>query len=119
MAAEKRKIKPINFTSDTFKGMLSDMSKQMNELLRNMEKHGSNDGVMTVKIPVHTEDKELDDGKEHTVPTFKHKIKTTFPITSESEGAMEGDYVLNRGQDGQYKLELLTEQLDMLEEAVE
>lgn len=32
---------------------------------------------------------------------------------------MEGDYVLNRGQDGQYQLELLTEQLDMLEEAVE
>jgi len=41
MAAEKRKIKPINFTSDTFKGMLSDMSKQMNELLRNMKSTGA------------------------------------------------------------------------------
>lgn len=113
------KIKPINFTSDTFKAVLADMTKQMNGLLRNMERHDSEVGVMNVKIQVLLEDKELDDGKKHTVPTFKHKIKTTFPISSESEGKLEGDYVLNKAKDGEYQLELLTEQLDMLEEQVE
>lgn len=113
------RIKPINFTSDTFSTMLHHMTGEMNALLRNMEKHDSHDGVFTLKITVNTEDKELDDGKEHTVPTFKHKIKTTFPITSEREGVFEGDYVLNQNKDGQYQLELLTEQLDMLEEQVE
>ena len=85
-------------------------------LLKNMEDMGSDSGTLTMTITVTLEDKELDDGDEHTVPEFKHKIKSGFQVQHDCEGEMEGDYVLEKGKDGNYQLSLLTEQLDMLEE---
>ena len=119
MAAEKKNVKPIDFESNTFKQMKDDMMSELNVLLREMERHGSEDGVMTVKIVVHTEEKQLDDGKPHVVPSFKHKIKTGFNVQHEKEGELAGDYVLKRNDKNLYQLELLTEQLDMMEEEVE
>lgn len=115
----KGKVKPIDFESETFGYMLRDMSESMNTLLRKMESMGSDDGKFTLTINIHLEDKELDDGDEHTVPEFKHKIKSGFNVTDETDGQLDGDYVLGKDEDGNYQLELLTEQLDMLEEAEE
>lgn len=114
--AKVAKIKPVDFESDTFKEMKNDMMGELNQLLRQMERHGSEDGVMTVKIVVTTEEKELDDGLKHTVPTFAHRIKTGFTVSQTKEGKLAVDYVLKRNPQGMYQLELLTEQLDMLEE---
>ena len=113
------KVKPIDFDSETFKQMKNDMTGELNQLLRQMERHGSEDGVMTVKIIVKTEEKELDDGNKHTVPSFEHKIKTGFTVSQTKEGKLAGDYVLKKNANNTYQLELLTEQLDMLEEEVE
>ena len=114
------KVKLIDFRSaETFGYLLDDMTANFNKLLRDMESHGSDDGSFTVKITVHLEDKELDDGADHTVPEMKHKIKSGFQVTNEAEGEMEGDYVLEKGADGTYQLGLLTEQLDMLEEEID
>lgn len=114
--SKKSTIKPVDFGRDTFKALKQDMTGELNTMLRQMERHGSDAGVMTVKITVTTEEKELDDGLKHTVPTFGHKIKTGFTITQTKEGKLAGDYVLKRNENQMYQLELLTEQLDMLEE---
>lgn len=110
------KVKPIDFKAETFDSILMDLTTEMNTLLRNMEDMGSDEGKLTLTITVHLEDKELDDGDEHTVPEIKHKVKSGFQVQHESEGALEGDYVLEKGKDGNYQLSLLTEQLNMLEE---
>lgn len=112
---KKSKIKPIDFRSDTFDYILNDMTVNFNKLLKDMEHHGSDDGSFTVKLSVHLEDKELDDGAPHTVPDIKHKIKSGFQVVNEVEGSLDGDYVLKEGEKC-YQLELLTEQLNMLEE---
>ena len=110
------KIKPIDFNAETFNYIKEDLNKELNLLLKNMEDMGSDCGKLTMTITVQLEDKELDDGDEHTVPEFKHKIKSGFQVQHDCEGEMEGDYVLEKGKDGNYQLSLLTEQLDMLEE---
>jgi len=110
------KVKPIDFRSDTFGTLLDDMTENFNKLLKDMESHGSDDGSFTVKLTVHLEDKKLDDGADHTVPEIKHKIKSGFQVVNETDGAMEGDYILEEGANGVYQLSLLTEQLDMLED---
>lgn len=110
------KIKPIDFNAETFNYIKEDLNKELNLLLKNMEDMGSDAGKLTMTITVTLEDKELDDGDEHTVPEFKHKIKSGFQVQHDCEGEMEGDYVLEKGKDGNYQLSLLTEQLDMLEE---
>ncbi len=110
------KIKPIDFNAETFNYIKEDLNKELNLLLKNMEDMGSDSGTLTMTITVTLEDKELDDGDEHTVPEFKHKIKSGFKVQHDCEGEMEGDYVLEKGKDGNYQLSLLTEQLDMLEE---
>ena len=110
------KVKPIDFRSDTFGSLLDDMTVNFNKLLKDMESHGSDAGTFNVKITVALNDKKLDDGKEHTIPDIKHKIKSGFQVTNEDEGEMTGDYVLEEGENGVYQLSLLTEQLDMLEE---
>jgi len=112
----KSKVKPIDFRSDTFGYLLDDMTTNFNKLLKDMERHGSDEGSFTVKINVALEDKELDDGKQHTVPDIKHKIKSGFQVTNEVDGSLDGDYVLQEGENGTYQLSLLTEQLDMLGE---
>lgn len=113
------KIKPIDFNAETFNYIKEDLNKELNLLLKNMEDMGSDAGKLTMTITVTLEDKELDDGDEHTVPEFKHKIKSGFQVQHDCEGEMEGDYVLEKGKDGNYQLSLLTEQLDMLEEDAE
>lgn len=110
------KIKPIDFNAETFNYIKEDLNKELNLLLKNMEDMGSDAGKLTMTITVTLEDKELDDGDEHTVPEFKHKIKSGFQVQHDCEGEMEGDYVLEKGKDGNYQLNLLTEQLDMMEE---
>ena len=110
------KIKPIDFNAETFNYIKEDLNKELNLLLKNMEDMGSDAGKLTMTITVTLEDKALDDGDEHTVPEFKHKIKSGFQVQHDCEGEMEGDYVLEKGKDGNYQLSLLTEQLDMLEE---
>lgn len=110
------KIKPIDFNAETFNYIKEDLNKELNLLLKNMEDMGSDCGKLTMTINVVLQDKELDDGDEHTVPEFKHKIKSGFQVQHDCEGEMEGDYVLEKGKDGNYQLSLLTEQLDMLEE---
>ena len=110
------KVKPIDFRSDTFGYLLDDMTESFNKLLRDMEAHGSDDGVFNIKIPVHLEDRKLEDGVEHTVPQIKHKIKSGFQVVNEAEGEMDGEYVLEKNEDGNYQLSLFSEQLDMLED---
>ncbi len=110
------KIKPIDFNAETFNYIKEDLTRELNLLLKNMEEMGSDSGKLSMAITVELEDKELDDGDEHTVPTFKHKIKSGFQVQHDCDGALEGDYVLEKGKDGNYQLSLLTEQLDMLEE---
>ena len=110
------KIKPIDFNAETFNYIKEDLNKELNLLLKNMEDMGSDAGKLTMTITVTLEDKELDDGDEHTVPEFKHKIKSGFQVQHDCEGEMGVDYVLEKGKDGNYQLSLLTEQLDMLEE---
>ena len=110
------RIKLIDFNAETFDYIKEDLNKELNLLLKNMEDMGSDCGKLTMSITVELSDKELDDGDEHTVPTFKHKIKSGFQVQHDCEGALEGDYVLEKGKDGIYQLSLLTEQLEMLEE---
>lgn len=119
MANTKVKAKPIDFDSETFTQMKTDMTGELNQLLRQMERHGSDDGVMTVKVIVSTEEKKMDDGLKHTVPTFEHKIKTGFTVSQTKEGKLAGDYILKKNDNNTYQLELLSEQLDLLEEEVE
>ena len=69
------KVKPIDFRAETFDYIKDDLNNELNLLLKNMEDMGSDAGKLTMTITVTLEDKELDDGDEHTVPEFKHKIK--------------------------------------------
>lgn len=116
MGKNKGKVKLIDFRSDTFGTMLDNMTENFNALLKNMERHGSDEGSFTLKMGVKLEDKELDDGKQHTVPDIDWKMKSGFNVTNEVDGELDGDYVLSEGENGTYQLSLLTEQLDMLEE---
>ena len=93
MATEK----PITMESDTFAAMKQDMTVSLNRLLKNMQEYGSDKAALTVKLTVTLEDQELDNGEQGTVPKFEHKVSSTVQIKDETEGELDGNYILEDG----------------------
>jgi hypothetical protein len=104
-------VKPIDFESDTFLEMKSDLTEQLNGLINVMQSNGSEDGKLSMNITVH-----LEDDNDGTVPTIKHKIVTQTVTKSEKTGELDGNYIVEDDGNGRYVLKPLSEQLSMLEE---
>lgn len=110
------KVMPIDFESETFGYILEDMTSDMNTLLRNMDDMGASDGKFTLTINVHLEEKECEDGEERIMPVIKHKIKSGFQVQHESDGQLDGEYCLDKNEDGNFQLTLLHEQMSIFDE---
>lgn len=113
------KIKPVNLESDTFSLMKADMTRSINHLLRQMQKFGSEEASLTVKLTVHLEEEELDDGGAGLVPTFEHKVTTSVQLKSDTKGKLAGEYVLDPDGKGGYNLKPMSGQMDMFEDEEE
>lgn len=109
------RVMPIDFQSDTFAYILEDMTEQMNTLLRDMDDMGSSDGKFTLTISVHLEKKDWE-GETCVMPEIKHKIKSGFNVSHQTDGQMDGEYALKKNEDGDYELELLAGQMSIYDE---
>lgn len=114
MATEK----PITMESDTFAAMKQDITVSLNRLLKNMQEYGSDKAALTVKLTVTLEDQELDNGEQGTVPKFEHKVSSTVQIKDETEGELDGNYILEDDGHGGHVLKPLSQQMEMFEEPV-
>ena len=107
-------IKQIDMTGDTFKGLKDTMTLHLKDVLRKMERYGTDKGSVSVKIDVaflHTQ--------EGIMPTFVYKVSDDVAIRDESKGSMGGCF-LDESEDGFHQLSFLEDnQTSMFEGEVE
>ena len=109
------RVMPVDFQGEAFRYILEDMTADMNTLLRDMDDMGSSDGKFTLTISVHLEKKDWE-GEPCVMPEIKHKIKSGFNVSHQTDGQMDGEYALKKNEDGDYELELLAGQMSIYDE---
>lgn len=109
------RVMPVDFQGEAFRYILGDMTTDMNTLLRDMDDMGSSDGKFTLTISVHLEKKDWE-GETCVMPEIKHKIKSGFNVSHQTDGQMDGEYALKKNEDGDYELELLAGQMSIYDE---
>lgn len=95
-------IKRLDFNSDTFDQIKTDMNFVLQRLLGNMVEKGSTEGGMTVKIDVDfveewipNHDPEIEgESRKVDKPKFKHKISSQVKISDEKSGNMNSEMEL-------------------------
>ncbi|MFC2475923.1 MAG: hypothetical protein ACFNTU_00335 [Catonella sp.] len=95
-------VKRLDFNSDTFDQIKTDMNFVLQRLLGNMVEKGSTEGGMTVKIDVDFVEEWIPnhnpetDGESRKVdkPKFKHKITSQVKISDEKSGNMNSEMEL-------------------------
>lgn len=105
-------IKRLDFDSDTFEQMKTDMNFVLQRLLGNMQEKGSTEGTMTVKINVSIVQEWVQNydpdvpGETRMLskPKFKHKVTSAVQITDEKSGNMDTEMELDTDENGVYFL---------------
>jgi len=95
-------IKRLDFNSNTFDQIKTDMNFVLQRLLGNMVEKGSTEGGMTVKIDVDfveewipNHDPEIEgESRKVDKPKFKHKISSQVKISDEKSGNMNSEMEL-------------------------
>lgn len=105
-------VKRLDFDSDTFEQMKTDMNFVLQRLLGNMLEKGTNEGNMTIKIEV-TMVKEFipnydpdveGESREVSKPQFKHKVTSAVKINDEKSGKYDTEMELVLNEYGVYEL---------------
>ena len=103
--------KKLDFSSDTFQGMLRDASFVLQRLLGNMIEKGATEGSMNIKMEVDLKEQYIADytpdheNEERLVrkPVFTHKVISTVQIKDEKKGNLNTEMELRFDDDsGEY-----------------
>lgn len=103
--------KKLDFSSDTFQGVLRDASFVLQRLLGNMVEKGATEGSMNIKLEVDLKEQYiLDYTPEHEKeerlvrkPVFAHKVTSTVQIKDEKKGNLDTEMELVLDEDtGEY-----------------
>ena len=88
----------LNLKGDAFNAMKDDFDKVMKRTLSNMEKKGSEDAEITVKLKINLTKNEsgIENGEKKytTIPNFGHKVSSVMQIKDEFSGSLGGNYEL-------------------------
>ena len=105
--------KKLDFNSDTFKKMKSDMNFVLQRLIRNMQEQEANEGSMTLKIdiimvkefiPDYSPDTKRE-AREISKPQFRHRVTSSVKINDEKSGELNNEMELVMDNDtGIFKL---------------
>lgn len=105
-------LKEIDMNSDTFDAIKTGMTLHIKDLLRQMDKYGTSEGSVSVKIDVTL--MPCKDGD--MIPFFKFKVASAVQIKDESKGTMGGNCTLVRADDGHHQLAFGNDQVSMFDE---
>lgn len=103
--------KKLDFSSDTFQGMLRDASFVLQRLLGNMVEKGAKEGSLNIKLEVELKEQHIADytpeheGAERLArkPIFTHKVSSTVQIKDEKKGNLDTEMELIFNEDtGEY-----------------
>lgn len=103
--------KKLDFSSDTFQGVLRDASFVLQRLLGNMVEKGATEGSMNIKLEVNLKEQYIPDytpehEKEERLvrkPVFAHKVTSTVQIKDEKKGNLDTEMELVLDEDsGEY-----------------
>lgn len=103
--------KKLDFSGDTFQGMLRDASFVLQRLLGNMIEKGATEGSMNIKLEVDLKEQYIADytpdheNEERLIkkPVFTHKVTSTVQIKDEKKGNLDTEMELRFDDDsGEY-----------------
>lgn len=105
-------IKKLDFDSDTFEAMKTDMNFILQRMIGSMIEKDSTDGSMTIKIDVNMVTEWIPnnnpdiEGETRMIrkPQFKHKCSSTIKINDEKSGSFNNEMELDMNENGCYYL---------------
>ena len=105
-------IKRLNFDSDTFEAMKTDMNFILQRMIGSMIEKDSTEGSMTIKIDVNMVTEWIPnnnpdvEGETRMIrkPQFKHKCASTIKINDEKSGSFNNEMELDMNENGCYYL---------------
>ena len=105
-------IKRLDFDSDTFEAMKTDMNFILQRMIGSMIEKDSTEGSMTIKIDVNMVTEWIPnnnpdvEGETRMIrkPQFKHKCASTIKINDEKSGSFNNEMELDMNENGCYYL---------------
>lgn len=105
-------IKRLDFDSDTFEAMKTDMNFILQRMIGSMIEKDSTEGSMTIKIDVNMVTEWIPnnnpdiEGETRMIrkPQFKHKCSSTIKINDEKSGSFNNEMELDMNENGCYYL---------------
>ena len=105
-------IKRLDFDSDTFEAMKTDMNFILQRMIGSMIEKDSTEGSMTIKIDVNMVTEWIPnnnpdvEGETRMIrkPQFKHKCASTIKINDEKSGSFNNEMELDMSENGCYYL---------------
>lgn len=105
-------IKRLDFDSDTFEAMKTDMNFILQRMIGSMIEKDSTEGSMTIKIDVNMVTEWIPnnspdiEGETRMIrkPQFKHKCSSTIKINDEKSGSFNNEMELDMSENGCYYL---------------
>lgn len=105
-------IKKLDFDSDTFEAMKTDMNFILQRMIGSMIEKDSTEGSMTIKIDVNMVTEWIPnnnpdiEGETRMIrkPQFKHKCSSTIKINDEKSGSFNNEMELDMNENGCYYL---------------
>lgn len=105
-------IKRLDFDSDTFEAMKTDMNFILQRMVGSMIEKDSTEGSMTIKIDVNMVTEWIPnnnpdvEGETRMIrkPQFKHKCASTIKINDEKSGSFNNEMELDMNENGCYYL---------------
>lgn len=109
---DEQYIKRLDFDSDTFEAMKTDMNFILQRMIGSMIEKDSTEGSMTIKIDVNMVTEWIPnsnpdiEGETRMIrkPQFKHKCSSTIKINDEKSGSFNNEMELDMNENGCYYL---------------
>jgi hypothetical protein len=110
---DKEFEKKLDFDSDTFEDMKTDMNFVLQRLIGTMMEKGSTEGSMSIKVDVlmvkeyipNYDPSIAGESREVSKPQFKHKVTSAVKISDEKSGNLNNEMEVTMDEDtGEYVL---------------